>query len=204
VTQVNLLPPEIRQRQTTRRRTGVVAAIGAVAVGALLVLWFLQGLRLHKLDDDLAAQNAKNAQLQAQVNSLQRFADQKTALEQRKLLLQSALVNTVRWSAILNDLSQKEPDAMWLTTMTGTASPPAAGVAAPAPGGELIGNIQFAGNAFDTNTIALWLTTLETVPGWVNPWMTGATKTTVGGTTVWTFSSTVDLDTRAARQGGTP
>jgi len=206
VTQVNLLPREIRQRQTTRRQTGIVAALGAVAVGALLVMWFLQGIRLSDFNDKIDAQNATNQGLETQVAALQHFADEQAALEARKTLLQSAVANTIRWSGVLNKVAQVEPDTMWLDSMTGTATALVAATpgTAPAGGTSLIGSLQFSGSSLDTATIALWLTNLETVPGWVNPWFTSATKADVNGTPVWAFSSTVDLDTRAAHQGGLP
>ncbi len=206
MTQVNLLPREIRQRQTTRRQTGIVAALGAVAVGALLVMWFLQGIRLSDFNDKIDAQNATNQGLETQVAALQHFADEQAALEARKTLLQSAVANTIRWSGVLNKVAQVEPDTMWLDSMTGTATALVAATpgTAPAGGTSLIGSLQFSGSSLDTATIALWLTNLETVPGWVNPWFTSATKADVNGTPVWAFSSTVDLDTRAAHQGGLP
>ena len=208
MTQVNLLPREVQQRQTVRRRTGVVAAIGALVVGVIIAFWFLQGVRLHDIDEDLAAQNAVNADLQQQVTSLQKYADLKSSLDERKTLLQSALANTVEWSQVLNSVSDVEPDTMWLSSLTGTvASPtttiPVPGVPeTPTPGQELIGTIQFQGNGLDTNTMAEWLTRLEGEKGWVNPWMGSATLGDINGTPVWQFSSSVDLDPRAARKGG--
>jgi Tfp pilus assembly protein PilN len=209
VTQVNLLPREVKQRQTVRRRTGTVAVLGAAVVAAIIAFWYLQGVRLHKLDDQVAAQEATNATVQQQVSSLQKFADQKAAAEQQKTLLKSALVNTVRWSGVLDDLSKIEPGNMWLSSLTGTLTAPAAaeivpGAPAPATGPTtLIGNIQFQGNSLDTKTIAQWLTQLEGVKGWVNSWLAGAQSAEVNGVPVWTFTSSIDLDSRAAHGGGT-
>jgi Tfp pilus assembly protein PilN len=206
VTQVNLLPREVQQRQTVRRRTGMVAALGVLVVGAIGAFWFLQGIRLHDLDEQVNAQNAVNADLQQQVAGLQQYADLKANLDQRKTLLQSALVNTLHWSGILNHLSDVEPNSMWLSSLTGTVQAPAPAVpgapVTPVTGPALIGNIQFQGNALDTSTIATWLTELEKVKGWVNPWMGSATLGDVNGTPVWQFSSSVDLDSRAAHKGG--
>ena len=208
MTQINLLPREIRDRQTTRSTTGIVIALGALAIVALLVMWFLQGLHLSDVKDKVEAQNATNQRLEAEVASLQHFAQEQADLQARKELLQSVLTNTVQWSGVLNKVAQVEPNSMWLDSLTGSVTSPTAtapGAPAPATGGTaLIGNIAFTGNALDTQTIALWLTTLESVPGWVNPWFASATKTDVNGTPVWQFSSTVDLDTRAANQGALP
>jgi Tfp pilus assembly protein PilN len=208
VTQVNLLPREVKQRQTVRRRTGLVAVFGALVVGVILVFWFLQGVRLQDLDDQLAAQNAVNADLQTQVASLQKYADQKASLDQQKALLKSAVADTVEWSGVLNDVSKIQPSAMWLSSLTGTAAAPTAVVpvpgepVTPTTGPQLIGTIQFQGNSLDTETISLWLTKLEGPKGWVNPWMGSATLGDINGTPVWVFSSSVDLDSRAAHKGG--
>jgi len=208
VTQVNLLPREVKQRQTVRRRTGLIAALGVLVVGVILAFWFIQGIRLHDLDQQVDAQEAVNAELQTQVASLQKYADQKASLDQQKALLQSALADTVFWSGILNSVSNVTSDGMWLSSLTGTAAAPVAVVPVPgAPvtpttGPSLIGSLQFQGNALDTNTIAEWLTELEKVKGWVNPWMGSATLGDVNGTPVWQFSSSVDLDSRAAHKGG--
>ncbi|HXJ67192.1 MAG TPA: PilN domain-containing protein [Actinomycetota bacterium] len=207
MTQVNLLPREVQQRQRTRRRTAMIATLGAVVVGAIVAFWFLQGVRLHKLDDQVAAQEATNAQLQTQVTSLQKYADQKSAADQQKALLQSALVNTVEWSNVLDTVSKIEPNSMWLTSMSGNVNPPAAAAVpgttpAPATGGPvLIGTITFQGNSLDTDTIATWLTKLETVKGWVNSWFGSAQVASVGETPVWSFNSSVDLEQSAALGG---
>jgi Tfp pilus assembly protein PilN len=206
VTQVNLLPREVQQRQTVRRRTGLVAVLGAVVVGAILAFWFLQGVRLNKLDDQVAAQEATNAALQQQVTSLQKYAEQQAAAEQQKAVLQSALTDTVEWSGVLNDVSRIQPDKMWLSGLTGSVSPPSTATTvpgAPTTGATpLIGSIAFQGNSLDTDTIATWLTKLESVKGWVNSWVSGAQVGDVNGTPVWSFNSTVDLDSRTSLGGG--
>jgi Tfp pilus assembly protein PilN len=182
--------------------------LGAIVVGAIVAFWFLQGVRLHKLDDQVAAQEATNANLQTQVNSLQKYATEKSAADQQKALLQSALVNTVEWSKVLDDVSRIEPNTMWLTSMSGTVNPPATAAvpgttpAAPTGGPALIGSITFQGNSLDTDTIATWLTKLETVKGWVNSWFGSAQNASVGDTPVWSFNSSVDLEQRAARSSG--
>src|SRR5439155_6259668 len=121
VTQVNLLPREVRQRQRVRRQSLLVGFVGALVVGVLVLFWFLQGVRLNDLDNQVKAQEAVNNGLQQQVNGLQKYATLKNDLLQRKQLLTSALANRVEWSGVLHHMSQIEPNRMWLTTMTGTA-----------------------------------------------------------------------------------
>ena len=208
MTQVNLLPPELRQRQQTRRQTALVA-VGGVLIAAILVfLYVLQVLRLNEVNEKVAAQEAKNQSLRSEIAELQRFDDLRNQLEARKAIVASAVSNTVRWSGVLRDVSLVLPDNMWLTSLTGTVQggTPVAGAAPTTtptvtPGG-LIGNIQFEGQSLDKPTIALWLTRLEEVNGWVNAWLQSAADAAIGTTPVVTFTSTVDLSQSAAVPGG--
>jgi Tfp pilus assembly protein PilN len=209
MTRVNLLPPEIRQRQRTRRRTALAAFAGVVLVAVLVFIYFLQGVQLSRVQDDLAAQQARNAELQTRAAKLQRFETLRADLEQRRTLIQNALTNEVRWSGILRDVSVILPARMWLTSMTGTVT---AAVAAgtttpqtttPATGTPLVGSIQFQGESLDEPTVSLWLTRLEQVHGWVNAWLSSADKNALGATDVVTFTSSVDLSTDATHGGST-
>jgi Tfp pilus assembly protein PilN len=210
MTAINLLPSEIRTRQRTKRHTVLVAVAGAAVVGALVFLWVLQGVHLSQVDQQVADQKQTNAQLQVQIDKLHHFAEIRNQLETRKKLLHQTLAGTVEWSGVLHDLSLVMPQQMWLSSMTGTLNVPAAGstgsVPATAPtgttSGNLVGSIQFEGDAMDKETVALWLTKLETVRGWVNSWLSQLQETTVGVTPVVTFSTSIDLSKGATKNGG--
>jgi Tfp pilus assembly protein PilN len=210
MTAINLLPPDIRHRQKTRRRTVLVAVAGAAVVGALVFLWVLQGVHLAQVDRQVADQKQTNAQLQVKIDQLHHFAQIRSDLETRKTLLRQTLAGTVEWSGVMHDLSLVMPQQMWLNTMTGTltaTTPGAVPATVPAPttpGGsaKLVGNIQFQGDAMDKETIALWLTKVETVKGWVNAWLSQAQEIKVGVTPVVSFSSSIDLNKAATKNGG--
>ena len=53
-------------------------------------------------------------------------------------------------------------------------------------------HITASGQALGVDSVSLWLTHLEQIDGWVNPW---ASSVTAGGegTSVFTFATTVDL-----------
>ena len=72
MTQVNLLPSDVRQRLRTRQLTVLVGLVAAIVVAALLGLFVLENGKLSSANNDLVAAKAKNNSLQATVNSLQR------------------------------------------------------------------------------------------------------------------------------------
>jgi Tfp pilus assembly protein PilN len=226
MTQVNLLPTDVKERQLTRRLTAaVILAVGAV-VALLLVVYVLQAAKLSDANRKLQAQQATNAELTSQNAALQEFADLKDQVASREALTATALDGEVLWSGVLRDVSMVIPDKVFLTGMVGTltapvattpAAPPAPttpgatpnpGETTPAPvapvetGPALIGTIQFQGNAEDHPSVAQWLTRLEQVTGWANPWISNATEIDLNGDQSIQWSGSLDLTSEATVVGG--
>jgi Tfp pilus assembly protein PilN len=204
MTQVNLLPPDVRGRQRTRQLTVVVAAVAVAAVVLLVFVYFLQSSRLSSAQRDLEAQQATNQALQTKINGLQQFAQLQTSVSDKQGIVDNLLAQQILWSGVLRDLSLVIPGQVSLSTATGnltvsTTAPGApAGTTAPS---NLVGTIQFQGEAFTEPDVALWLTRLEQVKGWVNSWITSANKTDLNGVTVVQFSGSIDLTSDATVNG---
>jgi Tfp pilus assembly protein PilN len=208
---INLLPPEIRERQRARRRTAAVVLVGIIVLAALGAFYVLQVMRLADVQEDLEAQQQRNNELRQEIAQLQRFAELQQELQDTRDLLNTLLADRILWSGVLRDVSLVIPSEMWLSGLTGTATGAEAGtttttttIAAPTvPGGGLVGQITFNGFAFEHRDVALWLSRLEDVRGFVNPWLSNSQKTLIGLTEVVQFTNSVDLSEQAlARQGG--
>jgi Tfp pilus assembly protein PilN len=202
MTQVNLLPVEVQAERRTRRQTTlVVSAVGGV-LGLLILIFILQSARLASENRKLEEQRAANGQLQTQISSLTRFEQLKQAVTTKEGLLSNLLHGEVLWSGVLRDISLVIPRDMWLTSLSGSLQASSTG----APGSSttpvaqgLVGNIQFQGTAFKHTTVADWLTRLESVRGWLNPWISTSSKSGTG--TQVTFNSSVDLGVDATTDG---
>lgn len=212
---INLLPPETHERQRIRRRTAAVVAVGLIVLAALGAFYFLQILRLSQVEDDIQAQEAENAQLQSQINELQEIDALQQEIETTRTLVETLLADRVLWSGVLRDVSLVIPGQTWLSGLTGQiAAPGVAGTTGatgtttapgqPAPPGGLVGQISFNGFAFTHRDVALWLSRLEDVRGFVNPWLSTSTKTAIGTSEAVQFTSSVDLseEALARRRGG--
>jgi len=205
VSQVNLLPPELRQRQAVRRLTGIVALGGLAVLAAILVFYFLQTMRLSSAEDELQAQEQANAALTGQISELQPYADLQAQLAAKQGLVDTLYLNEVSWSSVLLDVSRVIPDASYLTNLTGQITTPTGTQVGQVPTGgiptELIGNVSFSGVALETETIASWLTRLEEVSGWVNPWVNNAQES--GELTrIYSFEGGLDLTVDATTERG--
>jgi Tfp pilus assembly protein PilN len=207
VSQVNLLPPELRQRAAVRRTTSIVVAAGLGALTLIGLFYFFQLQRLSGVRADLDEQEATNAQLQTEIAELQAFADLQAELAAKANLVDSLFVNEVSWSSALLDISRVIPDAAFLTNLTGQVQPTTGveGVDPTAVAG-LIGNMSFTGVARESQTIATWLVRLEQVDGWVNAWIQNQQETGELSR-IYSFASgldlTIDAATERARRGDT-
>ena len=205
MSQVNLLPPELRQRLAIRRTTSLVVAAALGALALIGVFYFFQLQRLADAQDELEAQQARNAKLQSQINGLQQFAALQAELAAKQELLSTIFVNEVSWSSALLDVSRVIPDASYLTNLTGQITATQTGEVVEPTGGTpettLIGNMTFQGVAQEVDTIATWITQLEQVQGWVNAWVTSAQED-APFSNIYTFSNGLDLTQEAATARG--
>jgi len=197
VSQVNLLPPEIRQQERTRRLTLIVIGAGVVALALIGLFYFVQTMRLAGAEDELAVQQATNELLQQQIAELQPYSDLQTQLQAQKQLLATVYANEVAWSGVLLDISRIIPDEAYLSSFSGqvAASSETIGTPAEQPT-SLIGSLSFQGTADGTQTISSWLNRLEQVKGWVNAWVNSAQET-AAFSRIYTFDSGVDLTPEA-------
>lgn len=205
MSKVNLLPPELRQKQAERRTTTLVSAIGAAVITLILVFFFFQGMQLSSARDELAEQQATNAELSAQIAELQPFAVLQQELAAKQQLVDTLYMNEVSWAGVLLDVSRVIPDDSYLTNLTGQITAPTGTQvgAVPVEGGTttLIGNVTFSGVARETRTIASWLTRLEQIRGWVNPWVNNAQEN-AEFSRIYTFDGGIDLTLDAATERG--
>ena len=205
-TQVNLLPPENKERQETARKTRLVALIGAAVVAALVFFSFIQSSHASQLQTQVGEQNATNATAQAEVAQLQPYAALRQGLLQAQQLHATAMAGDVSWSNVLHQLSTVVPSDVWLNSITGTATPTTDTSTVPTTGttSPVIGSLTFQCESLGTDGIVSWLRALVGVPGWANAWVSSAQQTAIGNTNVWQCSSSVDLTNSALTPVGTP
>jgi Tfp pilus assembly protein PilN len=206
VSQVNLLPPELKQRQATRRTTSIALVAGAAALALVVLFSFLKSAELSHTQDELRAQQAVNQHVQAQIAELQKYSQLGSQLQAKQQLVSSVFANEVSWSGVLLDLSRVVPADAYLTQFSGQIAPPTT-TGTTTPSTPLIGSLTFTGNVKGADTLAAWLTRLEQVKGWVNAWANSASES-APFSRIYQFNSGVDLSpdvvTRRGQGATTP
>jgi Tfp pilus assembly protein PilN len=205
MTQVNLLPVEVNERVKSRRITTVIAAGAGAALILLGFVFLVQASRLSSVNHQLVTQQAEDSRLQSQVTQLQHYAQLKQQVAEKQAMVTSITAHQVEWSGVLRDLSMVIPGDVWLTSFQGTLANSQAGTSATpsgpatpaAPGTSFVGNLQFNGGALSHPDVALWLTRLQKIDGWVNPWISSS----VAANGSVTFQGTTDLTNDVATGG---
>ena len=177
MSQVNLLPPELRARQKVKQLTTLIIGGGVAVIVLLLAFWFLQSQKLAGVNDDIAAQNATNAGLQSQIDQLQEFQQLQVEAAAQEALLTTAFTGEVSFSQMLMDLSRTIPSDAYLDSFNAALVAPVVGEVPATPTTTFVGSFTAGGAADGFESLASWLTRLESVKGWVNPWISSATET---------------------------
>lgn len=205
MSQVNLLPPEIKQRAKLRQRTALVI-LGVVAVLVLIGAYYvLETMNLSSVEDELAAQEQTNAGIQTQIASLQEFGDLQNELAQKEELRDTVFAGEVAWSGILMDVSRVIPSDAVIDNFSGTAgstgTEDSVSVDTAAAESGIIGTLTFSGTVADLESATMWLSRQTDVKGWENPFTTSLAET-APRSRQYTFSSTTDLTDEVITERG--
>jgi type IV pilus assembly protein PilM len=131
-TVINLLPRARRRRVTTvtatRQRTMIGAGVAAAAlVVVLLVPTLARQNQLNDAKNNTKDQEARNAQLQSDINKLADAREQQQTLERTRAQVETVLANDVGWARMLQELSRTIPQDVWLTGFDGAVASPTTG-----------------------------------------------------------------------------
>lgn len=214
---VNLLPPEIAERQRMRRlQKGLAATVTAAA----LAVAALHQVAVHDraaAQRELDAASATAALLATQQHA---YASVPVVLKQAqaaKATLTQAMGTEVRWSVLLSDLDAHVPPGVWLTTLdvvtadaTATAPTAPSPTASPAPATPTpatpatstaptgIATIRFGGSAVSHDAVAAWLVSVGQVPGFSNAYLSSSVEAPGSSGTPATFTFTSSVTVTAA------
>jgi Tfp pilus assembly protein PilN len=205
---IDLLPQRYAEQRRQRRNLGLVVIAGLVALILLVGWWFLLGQQIGNAEDELAEVQATNAQLEAQIAELQRFAELEAEVQAKRQALRTVFAGDVDWPAILTEVAMVVPGEVWLTNLTASAGQTEG--AAPVgtetaevriSKGQPFGRIQFQGQSLSMPGIARWMLRLESVREFAAVYLNSAVKAEGGEDTaveIVTFDNTLELSDRAA------
>lgn len=205
---VNLLPPEIAEREVFRRcQIGMGAALLATAgVVGLLVVGASQSVSSAK--SDLAGAQSEQSSLQVEAAKYKNVTAIYAAADAAQAQLASAMGDEVRYSQLLTDLSLTVPSNVWVASIafsqtapgtapaTGAASTTAATPAAAATSGP-IGTLTVSGTGFSHDDVAAWLEAIGGLRTYDSPYFSSSTESLLGTKPIVNFTSTANVTPKA-------
>ena len=120
--EINLLPKEMRKARGLHvPKSVLIAAAGGAAVVVLLVLiTAYQGYRLHRIDGQIADVRRQADKMKDDIVLVDRLVDVKTKVLARLAAIEQLDRDREQWVRILEDLAQRIPEFLWLTTFKPT------------------------------------------------------------------------------------
>lgn len=198
---IDLLPAAYVERRRERRNVVVVFLIGALVV-LLLIGWYaLLITQVNEARGELAAAQARNQALEAQIAELQRFAELETEVQSKRTALQTVFAGDIDWPAVMTQIAMVIPGDVWLESFITSAGDTegAAPVGSETNPIRLVnknpfGRVDFSGRAVCMPGVPKWLIRLGTVKDFSAIWLSDATESdTRPGCEPVTFQSTVEL-----------
>lgn len=174
---VNLLPGEIAEEQRFRSLRAIMALALVGAVGLVGGLWYMASQDVAVAEEELAAAQATNASLQAEVVKYQDVPKVYKAVELAGLAVDRAMGQEVRYSFVLNDLSLTIPSNVWLTSITMTQDVDGTAAVTSPEGVPGIGTLTVIGTGYKQNNTAQWLDSLTESDYYVDPYFSSSTLT---------------------------
>ncbi|MDP8957767.1 MAG: PilN domain-containing protein [Actinomycetota bacterium] len=197
---INLLPPEAHQRALARRRR----TMGIIAFAAYLVilglLSFYWSSKVAAAQQDLEVQQARNAELQAEISRLESARKLKDSYDRQVQMLEVILASDVAWGRLLNDLGRVIPDRVWLEGFSGSVT--ADEETADEETAARLGNVTATGVAFEYPDVAAWLRVVDSdqFPALSGAWVNTATLAQISESDVVRFDSLAALTTSAVSE----
>lgn len=210
---IDLLPVAYVERRRQRRNLFAVVIVGLV-LAALMFLWMAYLLtEIGSARDELDAVQRRNAQLQARIGELQRFAELEAEVTAKRTALQTVMAGDLDWPSLMTEIAMVIPGDVWLESFSTSAGATEGASPVPTEGNPIriskkspAGRIQFSGRSVCMPGVARWLVRLGTVKDFTSIWLNTATEEdSEPGCEVVRFDSTLELAPSAVSdrfQGG--
>lgn len=203
---VNLLPREIEERARTRRSASWTIAGVAVFAALLGVVYLAKLGAVNNARDERDEAQATVAQLQAELASLEEFAELDRVVKARNELLAAAMATEISWARTFNDLALTFPASSSLTGLEasalGAGSPDPTATAPENVSPDAVATLTFTGYSVERFApgVERVLIKFSDVGMFTNSYLTQAARELRAETLVTTFNGSLEL-TEDARTG---
>ena len=126
--EINLLPKELRKRRgiTFKKNTAYFLGVAGVVILLLFFISIMQGVRLGSLNRKIADAEKRKEELKETIRLVDALSELKNKILQRLSAIESLDKDRSTWIDIMEDISSRVPDHLWLTSFKENPPPPPA------------------------------------------------------------------------------
>ncbi len=121
--EINLLPKELRKRGRTftlGKSTLYLLGGGAAIIALMILMTTFQSLKLKNLDKRIMEAERKREQLRENIQMVDAIGQLKTNILKRMAAIENLDKNRSTWIEVLQDLSDRVPEYVWLSSFKET------------------------------------------------------------------------------------
>ncbi|HEY6731989.1 MAG TPA: PilN domain-containing protein [Solirubrobacterales bacterium] len=168
---VNLIPPEERSGERRPMRGGplayvIVGALAAAVIGAAVLA--ITSNQIADSKAEISQVEAEKISVESQAAELESFTSFHSLHEQRLATITSLADSRFDWERVMRELALVLPGNVWLTNLTGTASPSVSveGAGSVSLRTSVLGPaLEFTGCARSQNAVAGFVQALKEIDG---------------------------------------
>jgi Tfp pilus assembly protein PilN len=175
--EINLLPKELRKKGkgfTLSKSTLSFISGGAALIIIMILITSFQSLKLKGLDKKIGEAQRKREQLRESIQMVDAINELKTKILKRMAAIENLDKNRSTWIEVMQELSEKVPEYVWLTSFKETpevapkvAENPAAGSSTSQDTVEkkpqkpaFVSQVTIDGYSFSINNLAIFMINL--------------------------------------------
>lgn len=117
--EINLLPKELRKKRKTfdlGKSTLYFLSGGVALIIFMILITTFQSLRLKGLDNNIMEAKRKKEQLRESIQMVDAISEVKTKILRRMSAIENLDKNRSTWIEVLQDLSERVPEFVWLSS----------------------------------------------------------------------------------------
>jgi Tfp pilus assembly protein PilN len=121
--EINLLPKELRKKRgvfSLKKTSAYFLGAGGVLIVLLIFITILQGIKVQSLNRKIADAQKRREELKESIRLVDALGEIKNKILQRLSAIESLDKNRSTWVDIMEDLSSKVPDYLWLSAFKET------------------------------------------------------------------------------------
>lgn len=198
VARVDLMPAEILERRRFVRARGWMGAAIVGVVGVAGLGWYLAHADSVAAAQELAAEQAVTAQLQAEAAEYAEVPVLLSSVERAQTALSTAMATDIEWYRYLAEIGQTAPESVWFDTISLAAATAATVGADPLAPLDSVAEVTATGRALAYEDVATWLDSLDGISNLDYVLVQDATLDTESGDSPWVdFSTTAKVASEA-------